>query len=309
MGTRTRAEAKPSGRRRFRLNERRREYIAFLLFVLPDLALLAVWTFWPFLYSLYLSLTDWNLLRKTWNLVGLNNYVELLRSPLFWQITRNTLIFAVGVIVAQLTLSLGLAVLLNQKLFGRGLWRLVIFSPHITTTAAMALVWSGMYADKYGVFANALALFGARFPNVLADPKWVLPALMLVSIWKGLGFNTVVFLAALQGVDRSLKEAASIDGANSWQSFWHISFPAISPVTYFLSITGFISAIQTFDVVSVMTSGGPSNASNVYVFQIYREVYRYQRMGVASTLAVLMFVLIMVFTFIQTRLKEKWVSY
>lgn len=302
-------QTRPSGRRRFRLTERRREYLAFLLFVLPDLALLAIWTFWPFLYSLYLSLTDWNLLRKTWNFVGLANYVELLHSPLFWQITRNTLIFAAGVIVAQLTLSLALAVLLNQKLVGRGFWRLVIFSPHITTTAAMALVWSAMYAGKYGVFANAMAFFGADFPDVLGSTKWVLPALMLVSIWKGLGFNTVVFLAALQGVDPSLKEAASIDGANAWQSFWHVSFPAISPVTYFLTITGFISAIQTFDVVSVMTSGGPSNASNVYVFQIYREVYRFQRMGVASTLAVLMFVLIMAITFVQTRLKESWVSY
>jgi ABC-type sugar transport system permease subunit len=295
--------------RRFRLTERRREYIAFLLFILPDIALLLMWVFWPFLHSLYLSMTDWNLLKPTWNMVWLNNYVYLLQSEVFWQITRNTLIFAVGTVAVRLVLSLALAVLLNQQLLARGFWRLAIFSPHITTSAAMALVWISMYDPRYGPFAAFSALFGIEFPNVLASTTYVLPALMAVAIWKGLGFSTVVFLAALQSVDRTLVEAASIDGANAWQRFRHVSLPAISPVSYFLMVTGLIGAIQTFDIVQVMTGGDPANASNVYVYQIYLEAFRFNRMGHASALAVLMFVIVMAFTVVQTRLKSKWVSY
>jgi ABC-type sugar transport system permease subunit len=271
--------------------------------------LLSVWTFWPFFYSIYLSITDWNILKPDWNIVGLDNYVSLFKSPEFWQITRNTLMFSFGTVIVGLTLSLGLAVLLNQALVARGLWRLVIFSPHITTSAAIALVWSAMYAPRFGVFASLFDSVGLKFPNVLSDTKFVLPAIMLVAIWKGLGFSTIIFLAALQGVDRSLKEAAAIDGASTWQSFWHITFPAISPITYFLSVIGLMGAFKTFDLIAVMTGGGPANASNVYVYQIYREAFGYQRFGFSSALAVILFILLMLFTYAQTRLKNRWVNY
>lgn len=283
--------------------------MAFLLFALPNLILMAVWVLWPFLHSLYLSLTNWRLVRPEYDIVGLTNYAELMKSPVFWQITRNTVIFALGTVLVRLVLALGLAVLLNQKLFARGMWRLIVFSPHITTSAAMALVWMSMYDQKYGLFSNVWSLLGVKFPAVLSSTSYALPAIMLVAIWKGLGFSTVIFLAALQGVETSLKEAAAIDGASSWQSFWSISFPAISPITYFLVVTGLARAFRTFDIVSVMTEGGPSNASNLYVYQVYREAFRYHRMGPASALAVIMFVVVMVFTYVQTRYKERWVSY
>jgi sn-glycerol 3-phosphate transport system permease protein len=294
---------------RLRMTERRREYLAFLIFILPNITLLAMWTFWPFFHSFYLSLTNWNLLRPTWDMVGVDNYLRLFRSPEFWQITRNTLIFAVGTVTIGLVLALALALLLNQWLIARGFWRLVIFSPHITTSAAMALVWLSMYDPKHGIFAAIFSWMGLRFPNVLSDPSLVLLAIMLVAIWKGLGFSTVILLAGLQGVDRTLKEAAAMDGANSWQIFRHVSFPAITPIFYFLTITGLMSAIKTFDIVSVMTGGGPANASNLYVYQIYREAFGFQRMGFASALAAIMFVLIMVFTYAQTRVKDRWVNY
>ncbi|MDI9549606.1 MAG: sugar ABC transporter permease [Chloroflexota bacterium] len=298
-----------TGTPRWHMTERRREYLAFILFVMPNLTLLIIWTYWPFFHSFYLSLTNWNLLKPTWDMVGVDNYLRLLRSPEFWQITRNTLIFSFGTVTIGLTLSLALAVSLNQWLVARGFWRLVVFSPHITTSAAMALVWISMYDPKHGIFAAAFSWLGLRFPNVLASPTFVLPAIMLVAIWKSLGFSTVVLLAALQGVDTTLKEAAAIDGANAWQIFRNVSFPAITPVFYFLTITGLMTAIKTFDIVSVMTGGGPANRSNMYVFQIYREAFGFQRMGVASALAVIMFVIVMLFTYLQTRYKERWVSY
>ena len=291
------------------LTERRREYIAFLVFALPNLSLLAIWTYWPFIHSFYLSMTNWNLLKPTWDMIGADNYIKLLKSPEFWQITRNTLIFSFGTVALGLVISLALAVALNQWLAGRGFWRLVVFSPHITTSAAMALVWISMYDPKHGIFAAVFSWLGLRFPNVLASPTWVLPAIMLVAIWKGLGFNTVVLLAGLQGVDSTLKEAAAIDGANAWQVFRNVSFPAITPILYFLTITGLMAAVRTFDIVSVMTGGGPANRSNLYVYQIYREAFGFQRMGVASALAVIMFVIVMSFTYLQTRYKERWVNY
>jgi ABC-type sugar transport system permease subunit len=294
---------------RFRMTERRREYLAFLILILPNMTLLTIWTFWPFFYSIYLSLTNWNLLRPEYDIVWLSNYAALLKSPEFWKITKNTVIFATGTVAIGLTLSLALAVLLNQWLAARGFWRLVVFSPHITTTAAMALVWSAMYAPKYGIFSNVFDSLGIDFPNVLADTTLVLPALMLVAIWKSLGFSTVVFLAALQGVDRSLKEAAAIDGANAWQVFWNVSFPAITPITYFLLITGMITAFKSFDIVAVMTSGGPSKSSSVLVYQIYREAFGYQRFGYASAMAVILFLVLMIITYLQTRAKGRWVSY
>lgn len=302
------AQAAPArGRRRF--SARHREYLAFLAFVLPNLTLLAIWTLWPFFHSVYLSLTNWNLLRPEYKLVGLQNYVNLFQSPEFWQIARNTLTFAVGVVTLGLGLALALAMLLNQKLFARPFWRFVVFSPHITTSAAMALVWMSMYDPKHGAFAAVAGWFGLTFPSVFASTTLVLPALMLVAIWKGLGFNTIVLLAALQGVDRTQQEAAAIDGANGWQTFRHVTFPAITPIVFFLTVTGLMSAIQTFDLVSVMTGGGPANASNMFVYQIYREAFRYQRMGYASALAVIMFVLIMSFTYFQVRFKDRWVNY
>jgi sn-glycerol 3-phosphate transport system permease protein len=291
------------------LKERHREYIAFLAFALPNLATLAIWVYWPFIFSLYLSFTNWNILRAAKQIVGFDNYLNLAQDPLFWQVTQNTVIFTIVTVFMRLALSLGLAVLLNQQLLGRALWRLVIFSPHITTSAAIALVWLAIYEPSYGPIAGVLSSVGLTFPNVLASTTYALPALMLVAVWKGLGYSTVVFLAALQGVNKDLKEAAAIDGANGWQSFWNVSFPAISPVTYFLIVTGLISTFQTFDLVNVITGGGPVNATNLYVFQLYREAFHYFRMGHASALAVVMFVAIMGFTYLQTRVAERWVHY
>lgn len=296
-------------RGRFRLKRRRREYMTFLLLALPNLILLGTWVLWPFLRSLYLSLTNWGLLRPEYDIVGLSNFAMLARLPEFWKITRNSVTFAFGTVLIRLVLSLSLAVLLNQKLVARGLWRFIAFSPQVTTTAAMALVWMSMYDARYGVFANAFSLLGLKFPRVLGSAEYALPAIMLVAIWKSLGFSTVIFLAALQGVDVSQKEAAAIDGATAWQSFWRISFPAISPTTYFLLVTGLAMGFKTFDIVSVMTQGGPSNASNVYVYQVYLEAFVYNRMGVASALAVVMFVLLMAFTYMQSRIGERWVNY
>jgi multiple sugar transport system permease protein len=235
--------------------------------------------------------------------------VRIVNTPVFWQVLFNTIFFTVGVLTVRLTLSLGLAILLNQKLKAIGFWRLIYFSPHITTSAAMALVWLTIYDPIHGPIQAILEVFGGQFPNVLDSPDLALPALMVVDIWKGLGYSTIVFLAALQGVDREIKDAAEVDGANGWQMFRNITFPSISPVTYFLLVTGLIGLFRTFNLVQVMTEGRPQNATNLYVFYIYNEAFHFQKFGYASAVAVVMVILIIAFTFLQTRAAEKWVHY
>jgi sn-glycerol 3-phosphate transport system permease protein len=296
--------------RRLALGDRRRENVVFVLLVLPNVLLLGVWTYWPFVYSLYLSLTNWNLLRPRRDFVGLANYAALLTSDQFWQTVTNTVLYTAGTVFVRLALSLALAVLLNQSgLVLRSLWRLVIFSPHITTTAAMALVWLSVYDPNHGPLEAILWRLGLHFPNVMASTTLVLPALMVVGIWKGIGFSTVVFLAALQGVPRELKEAAAVDGAGAWGAFRNVSLPAISPVSYFLMVTGIIDAFQTFDLISVMTGGGPANASTLYVYDLYREAFHYYRAGYASAMAVVFLLVMVGFTWIQTRVARRWVHY
>lgn len=292
-----------------RLGTRKREYLAFLSFALPNIIVLLVWAYWPFVQSLYLSFTNWDAIGPTKQLIGLGNYIRLLDDDVFRQVVVNTLVFTFVTVFIRLILSLALAVLLNQWLIGIGFWRLVIFSPHITTSAAMALVWLGMYDPHYGPLASVLASVGVKFPNIMGDVHYALPGLMVVGIWKSLGFSTVVFLAALQGVRQDLLDAAAVDGAKAWQSFRHVSLPSISPVTYFLVVTGLIGTFQTFDLVSVMTRGGPANATNLYVYRLYQEAFHYFRIGYASSLAVVMLVVIIAFTYVQARFSETWVHY
>ena len=283
------------------------EYLAFLALAGPNLLLLGIWTVWPFFHSIYLSFTDWNLLSPSWHLVGLRNYLSIFNSALFWQISKNTLFYAVATVGLGVPLSLGIAMLLNQPLLLRNFWRLLFFSPYITASAAIALVWKSILAPDHGPFASAFSLLGARMPDVLGDTTYVVPALILVAIWKNLGFQTVIFLAALQGVNKELQDAAAIDGASSRGVFWHVTLPQISPLTYFLVVVGLIGAIRVFDTVAIMTGGGPANASNMYVYQIYQEAFVYLRMGHASALAMIVFLLIMAITLLQVRLRRHWV--
>lgn len=285
----------------------RKEYLAFLILAGPNLILLAVWTVWPFFHAIYLSFTDWNLLSPRWHMVGFRNYFNIFGSTLFWQLSKNTLAYAFATVGIGIPISLGIAMLLNQPLFLRNFWRLLFFSPYITASAAIALVWKAILAPEHGPLASVFTIFGVEMPDVLGDQRFVIPALVLVAVWKNLGFQTVIFLAALQGVNKELQDAAAIDGATSRGVFWHVTLPQISPMTYFLFVVGFIGALRVFDTVAIMTAGGPANASNMYVYQIYQEAFVYLRMGHASAFAMIVFVLIMAITLVQVRLRRHWV--
>lgn len=288
---------------------RRREYLTFLGFIAPNFILFGIFTFWPLIYSFFLSFYKWNMIAPTKEFVRLENYARMFRDPTLLLVSRNTLYLAGGTVFIKLALALGLALLLNQRLSGRSIYRAIIFSPTFTTSVAVAMVWSWIFDPFYGLLRVPLNLVGIASPRWLSDVNWTMPAIIIVSIWNGLGYDMVIFLAGLQGIPRDLYEAARVDGASGWRLFWNITFPLLSPTTFFLLVTSIIGAFKTFDIVAVMTGGGPMNSSNVYVHYLYQNAFRWFKAGYASALAVVFFVVILVITVVQVRLSRRWVHY
>ena len=288
---------------------RRREYLTFLTFIAPNFILFAVFIFWPLVYSVYLGFMKWNMISPTKNFVGFDNYIKMFNDPIWWQASRNTLYLAAGTVFVKLVLALGLALLLNQKLAGRAVYRAVIFSPTFTTSVAVAMVWTWIFDPFYGLLRVPLNLVGLASPRWLSDILWTMPAIIIVAIWNGLGYDMVIFLAGLQGIPRDLYEAARVDGASGWQLFRNITLPLLSPTTFFLIITSIIGAFKTFDIVSVMTGGGPMNSSNVYIYYLYQNAFKWFKVGYASSQAVIFFIVILAITLFQVKLSKRWVHY
>lgn len=281
----------------------------FLVLVAPALALLGTFTFWPIIQSFFISFTDWNLIRPTWRFVGLDNYLTLFRSSTFWQVVGNTAVFTFFTVFIRLALSLFLAQLLLARFPLRAFFRTLVFLPHVTTTAVVAIVWLFVFDPYFGPLRPVFEWFGTQPPVWVADPQWAMPAIIVVAIWKGIGFSTVVYLAGLSAVDKEMQEAARMDGATEWQVFRHVTFPQLSPVTLFLVVTGILHAMQSFDIPALMTQGGPFNTTNIYVFHLYELAFQRFRAGYASALTSVFFVVMLLITVVNLRLSRRWVHY
>jgi sn-glycerol 3-phosphate transport system permease protein len=286
-----------------------RDALAFLAFTAPNFLLIAVFTFWPVLYSLYLSFFKWNMIAKNKTFLGLANYRAMVTDPVFWLVARNTVVLAAGTVFIKLALALALAVILNRRIAGRSLYRAIIFSPTFTTSVAVAMVWGWIFDPNFGLLRVFLKWVGLASPNWLGDVHWALPAVMIVVIWSGLGYDMVIFLAGLQSIPVELYDAALVDGASPWQTFWKLTFPLLSPTTFFLVVTSIIGAFKAFDIVFIMTEGGPLNSSNVYVLHLYQNAFKWFKTGYASALALVLFVVILAITAAQMRLSKRWVHY
>jgi multiple sugar transport system permease protein len=263
----------------------------------------------PMIASLYLSFTDYQVLAPPeW--VGLENYTRLFTRDFFIGRTlANTVFYLIGIPIGM-AISLLLAMALNQKLRFQSLFRTVFFVPAVCSIVAAALLWKWIYNPDYGLIGTYLRMLGVEEPPAwLSNPRLVKPSLVLMGIWGGLGYNMILFLAALQGVPRHLLEAASLDGASAWQRFWHVTLPAISPTTFFVAVTGVIGGLQNFDQVYVMTRGGPEYGSATFMLYLYVTGFQYFEMGYASAMAWLLAALVMLVTFLQFRLARRWVSY
>lgn len=275
----------------------------------PWLIGISVFLLYPLLAALYYSLCDYSVLLPP-VFVGLDNYVELFQDRLFWKSLWNTSFFALGSVSLSAFTALSLALLLNSKIAGIGLYRALFFLPSLMPLVAGSMLWLSMYAGQGGVINTLLAQLGVTGPAWLTDPAWAKIAIIFMAVW-GAGNSMVIYLAGLQDVPASLYEAAIIDGAGYFARLVHVTLPMISPVIYFNVVMGVIGGFQAFAQALIMTSatGSPEKSTLFYVLQLYNVGFMDLRMGYASAMAWVLFLIILALTFSATRLSKRWVTY
>jgi multiple sugar transport system permease protein len=276
----------------------RHEAILAWLFLAPAALLLGVFVLYPIAYLCYLSFTTGSFTRAGIQWVGMRNYVRLLMSPDFWQVIGNTFYFTLATVIPSLVIPLGLAVLLNRSLAFRGLLRTAYFIPSITSLVAVGLGFRWLFQTD-GPVNDWLGAIGIPAIPWLGDTFWAMPVLILLSIWKQLGFNMVVFLAGLQTIPTSRYEAAELDGANSWQQFWYITLPGLRPTLIFSTITTAIFTLRSFEQPYVITGGGPLNSTNLLVYYIYTEAFAQFDFGYAAAAATVLLIIALLLVYVQ----------
>lgn len=279
-------------------------------FVAPALTLIVVFFVGPVIAAVGLSFTDFDLYAladpRAARWVGLRNYARVLHEPLFWQALRNTLYFAVVGGPLTVAVSLGAALLVNARaLRWKATARAVFFAPFVTTLVAVAIVWRYLYHPRYGLLNWLLGHVGVHQIDWLGDPRWAMPAIILMATWKNFGYNMLIFIAGLQNIPRELHEAAALDGATPFQRFRHVTIPMLAPTMFFVVIVTMIGYLQLFTEPYVMTQGGPLRATTSLVLYMYEEGFRWWRLGVAAAIAFLLFLLIVLFTVVQRRLSPR----
>ena len=282
----------------------RQKYLALAVLLGPSLVGMFIFLMLPVASSFVLSFSSWDLIGEIqW--IGLDNYSKALADPAVLGALRNTLTFILGYLPATVGIALGLALLLNRRIRGRVVFRAIYFVPVVTSWVAVSLIWKWLLNPQYGLVNVALAWIGIKGPGWLFDPQWAMTGVILTSIWKDIGFVTVIYLAGLQDIPEHLYEAAALDGVTGWQRFWHITFPMLMPTTFFVTTISLISSFQVFDQVWVMTQGGPAGATSVMVELIYKNAFSYYQMGYASAISWVLFALIFAVTIAQNLLQKR----
>ena len=279
-----------------------KENYAAWLFILPALAGTFVFIIIPVICSFGLSFCNWDLINPI-EFAGFDNYREIFTDPLFYKIFLNTIVFAVSTSVFGVIIPLILAVILNDKIRGSEFYKTAYFLPFITPMIVIGVVWQWIFDPNIGILNNLLQIH----INWLYDTRFAMPALIIVSVWKLIGYNMIIFLSSLSTINQSLFEAAKIDGASPVQTFKSVTVPLMSPTIFFVVIITAISSFQIFDLIYLMTQGGPLDSTNVLVYAIYKNAFEYFNVGKASAIAYVLFVVILVLTLIQWNLRKKLV--
>lgn len=302
-------------------NSRTSGFRVALPFLLPSLVGFLVFSILPIIATLLISVTNWDGLSELTLtsdfqgfmkqfFVGFQNYKELFSSSELYQVLLNTLKFVVLYIPLMLVISLCVASVLNSKVRGVGFFRVVYYIPVITSWVAGSLIWKWVLNPEYGILNSMLSAIGIQGPKWLQSPEWAMPAIVLASVWKDMGYFGLMLLSGLQGISREYYEAAAIDGANKIKCFFKITLPLLTPTIFFVLIISLINSFQIFPQVMIMTpDGGIGGSTMVMVERIYRYGFKYYQMGTASALSWILFVIIMIFTFVQMKLQNKWVNY
>ncbi|MFZ5952809.1 MAG: carbohydrate ABC transporter permease [Candidatus Rifleibacteriota bacterium] len=289
-------------------NKHNKDWGAYL-YLLPVVVILITFHVLPIFYSLIVSFYEWDLIGKP-EYIGTGNYSRLFDDPMFYKSIWNTIYYAVISVPLSICCSLGIALLLNNPISGIGIYRTIYFIPVITSINAVAIVWNFIYHPDFGLLNKILAVFSIEPQTWLQDPFWAMPCIIFMSVWKGLGYNVIIFLAGLQNIPKHLYEAARIDGASRWQQFRHITWPLLTPTTYFIFVISSIGSFQVFAQVYMMTPrGGPLKSTMVIVYYLYRKAFEQFEFGYALAAAFILFTITFSVTLFNKLYLEKKVHY
>ncbi|WP_228745155.1 carbohydrate ABC transporter permease [Paenibacillus sp. S150] len=280
-----------------------------VLFTLPAMVPFVLFWLAPLLYVLYLSFTEWDFMSPEKTFVGLQNYTDLYSNPAFYKALRVTLLFCAGSVLPTILLGLGLALLMNRKLRGSALYQVLLFSPWVTPTVAVSIVWSWIYEPDVGLANTVLEFLGIDKIGWLQDPKWALAGVLLVTIWKSVGWAMIFYLVALRNVPSDLLEAGELDGASAAQKFLRITLPLISPTTLFLFVVQIIQALQAYDQINVLTQGGPSGSTRTLLYLYYQSAFESFQIGEASTVAVVLVFICMLLSVLSFSVSKRTTHY
>lgn len=286
-----------------------RDALLFFLLIAPNLTAILVFSYYPAAYNIVLSFMDWDMVAPFPEWVAFENYLTLFADPEFWQIMMNTLIFTGVTVVGSLVGGIALGTLLATKVPLTGLVRTFSFTPHMIPGAAVGMLWLFMFDPNFGLSRWMFNLVGMDSPNWTTTSDWSIWAITIAYLWQRLGFVTVIYYTAILDLPQQVHEAASLDGTNAFQRLWFVSLPLLSPITFFLAITGVLSAAQAFDLISIMTGGGPGISSSTLSWMIYDEAFQNFDIGRASAAATVLLILLLILTFVQLKFGEKKVNY
>ncbi|OCT11601.1 sugar ABC transporter permease [Paenibacillus pectinilyticus] len=288
-----------------------REDIVGYAFISPMLLGLVIFTLFPIIASFFLSFTDWNFVAgfSKVKFLGLDNFTKLIHDSVFLLSLKNNMILMV-VVPVTLIVSLVLAVLIDKQVYFKGVFKVVYFIPYISSVVAVAIVFQVLFHPTYGPINQTLIDWGiANPPKWLADPDYALYCVMGLMVWINIGYNMIIFMAGLQSIPKDLYEAADIDGASKFKQFYSITVPLLSPTTFFLLVSGIIGTFKVFDVISVLTNGGPANSTSVVVYRLYETAFVNLQSGYASAMAIVLLILVLLITLIQWLGQRRWVNY
>lgn len=281
-------------------------------YIAPMIAIIGVFNIYPILKSLAMSFySDYNFYQDVVYAYGWDNFIQIFNDPNFFLAIKNTFIFVLGVVPLSIMLSLGIALLLHNVQFLSGFFRSIYFLPFVTSTVAISIVWNWIYHSRYGLMNYFLGLFGVDPINWITDPKYSMLALVIMAIWKGLGFNIILFLVGLNNIDKGYYSAAKVDGASDLQRFTNITVPLLGPTTFLVTVMGVISSFKVFDEVYSLFQGrpGPGNSALTVVYYIYEKFYTEYQYGVAAAAGIVLFLIILVVTLVQMAYNKKFVQY
>lgn len=286
-----------------------RETLVFIVLVVPNVTVIAVFAYYPAIYNFVLSFMDWDLLRPQPDWVGFENYVDLFTSKEFYGVLKNTLIFVGIALVATLFGGLAIGTLLSQRLRFSGFTRTMVFAPYMLPGAAVGILWLFMFDPRYGLSRWVFSLVGLDSPQWTTTSDWSIWAITIAYAWQRLGFVAIIYYTAILNLPPELMEAAKMDGAKGLRLAWSITRPLLSPVTFFLIITGIISATQAFDIIATLTGGGPGTSSSTLTWMVYQEAFIDFDIGRSAATATVLFLILAAVTFVQARTSGRNVHY